>query len=367
MIRIKRITPIGVRLPLTQPMKRSKGELKTSDNVLVRVEAGDVVGWGEAGSAPTMTGELMVGMVNAVAFLAPFLEGVELEDIAAVHAAMEHNLYGNHGAKAAIEMALYDALGKSMGKPVHALFGEQRRDRIPALRYLASGDLETDVADAARLTREGYVAYKIKMGAASVAQDIERTRRVCEVVDPRAMVSSDVNQGWTVDQALRYVNAVADTRLAFLEQPVPADDLAGMAQIAAASRIEIGCDEGLRTARDLELHHEARAAHGASLKIGKLGGLMPVHEAALVAERLGMKVNLACKIAESGIGTAAILHLAAALPSLDWGVSLTSQYLGEDVLAKALTFSDGHVQVPTGPGLGIEVDEARVRRFSVGQ
>lgn len=221
MIRIKRITRIGVRLPLTQPMKRSKGEMKTSDNVLVRIEAGDVVGWGEAGSAPTMTGELMVGMVEAVSYLAPFLEGVELEDIGEAHALMEHNLYGNHGAKAAIEMALYDALGKSLGKPVHALFGEQRRDRIPALRYLASGDLETDVADAARLTREGYVAYKIKMGAASVAQDIERTRRVCDVVDPRAMVSSDVNRGWTVDQALRYVNAVADTRLAFLEQPVP--------------------------------------------------------------------------------------------------------------------------------------------------
>jgi len=80
-----------------------------------------------------------------------------------------------------------------------------------------------------------------------------------------------------------------------------------------------------------------------------------------------MKVNLACKIAESGIGSAAVLHLAAALPSLDWGVSLTSQYLGEDVLAKPLAFSDGHVQVPSGPGLGIEVDEARVRRFSVGQ
>ena len=91
-----------------------------------------------------------------------------------------------------------------------------------------------------------------------------------------------------------------------------------------------------------------------------------MHDTALVCERLGMKVNLSCKIAESGIGTAAVLHLAAAMPSLDWGVSLTSQYLGEDVLAKPLAFSGGHVQVPSGPGLGIEVDEARVRRFSVG-
>ena len=78
-----------------------------------------------------------------------------------------------------------------------------------------------------------------------------------------------------------------------------------------------------------------------------------------------MKVNLACKIAESGIGTAAVLHLAAALPALDWGVSLTSQYLGEDVLATPLVFAEGHVMVPSGPGLGVAVDEARVRRLSV--
>jgi L-alanine-DL-glutamate epimerase-like enolase superfamily enzyme len=78
-----------------------------------------------------------------------------------------------------------------------------------------------------------------------------------------------------------------------------------------------------------------------------------------------MHVNLACKIAESGIATAAVLHMAAAAPSLDWGVSLTSQYLAEDVLVRPLIFSDGHAEVPNSPGLGVEVDEARVRRFAV--
>ncbi|HEV7802474.1 MAG TPA: enolase C-terminal domain-like protein, partial [Burkholderiales bacterium] len=177
--------------------------------------------------------------------------------------------------------------------------------------------------------------------------------------------SADVNQGWTVAQAIEYVRAVEDTPLAFLEQPVHADDLAGMANVAAASRIEIGCDEGLRHISDLKRHHDAHAAHGASLKVMKLGGLTPVRDTALLCEALRMKVNLSCKIAESGIGTAAVLHLAAAVPSLEWGVSLTSQYLGEDVLAKQLTFAGGHVEVPSGPGLGIEVDEALVRQFCV--
>ena len=365
MTKIGRITPIGVQLPLTNPMTRSKGALRTSDNLLVRIECGDFVGWGEAGAAPNMTGELLPGMIGAVEYLAPCVAGRSLDDIAGASAAMEHRLYGNSGAKAAIEMALYDGLGKSLGKPVYELLGGKRRERVAALRYLASGDAETDAQDAARLRAEGYVAYKIKIGAASVSREIERTRRVCTVLGAGALVSADVNQGWNVEQAIEYVRAVADTPLAFLEQPVPADDLAGMAKVAAASRIEVGCDEGVRHPADVRRHHEARAAHGASLKIGKLGGIAPVQHAARLCELLRMKVNLACKIAESGIGTAAVLHLAAALPALEWGVSLTSQYLGEDVLATPLEFAAGHVMVPSGPGLGVTVDEARVRRLTV--
>jgi len=138
-----------------------------------------------------------------------------------------------------------------------------------------------------------------------------------------------------------------------------------MAEIAAATRIAIGCDEGVHGIADIRNHHAAHAASGASLKAIKMGGLRPMYEGAVLCNELGMHVNLACKLAESGIATAAVLHMAAAVPSLDWGVSLTSQYLAEDVLVSPLVFGQGYAQVPDGPGLGIEVDEARVRRFAV--
>lgn len=364
-MKIKCVEPIAVSLPMAKPIKRSKGEVRTADNVLVRVETDGVVGWGEAGSAPTMTGELLGSMTAAVRYLAPFLEDLPLEDIAHASAHMEHNLYGNHGAKAAIEMALHDALGKTLGKPVYELLGGKCRERIPALRLIASGDTATDVAEAARLKAEGYVAYKIKLSSTNWRLEAERTRCICEALGTGLLISADVNQGWTADQAIEYVRAVADTSLDFFEQPVRGDDLAGMARVAAASRIEISCDEGVHGIEDLRRHHAARAAHGASLKTVKLGGLKPLYDAALLCHELGMKVNLACKIAESGIATAAVLHLAAAIPSLEWGVSLTSPYLAEDVLVRPLVFADGHALVPSGPGLGIDVDEARVRRFSV--
>jgi L-alanine-DL-glutamate epimerase-like enolase superfamily enzyme len=179
------------------------------------------------------------------------------------------------------------------------------------------------------------------------------------------MVCADANQGWSEADAVEYVRAISATSvLNFLEQPVHGDDLAAMARVAAASPIAIGCDEGLRSARDLRDHQTIGAAAGASLKLGKLGGLLAAQRMALLCDSLGMKVNLACKIAEAGVGTAALLHLAAAIPSLHWGVALTSTYLMDDILVQPLQYAHGHVQVPRGPGLGVEVDEDRVRAFA---
>ncbi len=230
---------------------------------------------------------------------------------------------------------------------------------------IGTGSAAGDIDDAKRKKAEGYAAFKVKVGVGDPLADAERTRKVCDVLGHDGMlVCSDANQGWTAEQAIAYVRAVDDTALEFFEQPVPGDDLDGMAAVARASRIKIGADEGLHSIEDLRRHHEAGAAHGGSLKTIKLGGMRPVYDAAQLCARLGMKVNLACKMAETGIATAAVLHLAAAVPAVDWGVSLTSQYLADDVLKQPLAIANGHAQVPSGPGLGIEVDEAKVRRYS---
>ena len=365
-MKIKRIAPIAVSLPMIKPVKMSLEEVSRAINALVRLETDDgVVGWGEAASAPTMTGETVESMVAAVRYLAPFLEGLPADDIAAVMGRADRYLYGNRSAKSVIEMALHDALGRSTGKPVYELLGGKRRDRIPALRMIGGGSTGADVEEAVRRKAEGYVAYKIKVGVAGPLEDAERTRKMCDALGKNVLICANANQGWSVEQAIAYVQAVADTTLEFFEQPVAGDDIEGMVRVAQASRVKIGFDEGLHGLDDLRRHHDAGAAHGCSLKTIKLGGLQPVYDAALLCEKLGMKVNLACKIAESGIAAAAMLHLAAAVPSLDWGVSVSSQYLADDVLKEPIRFADGHFEVPAGPGLGIEVDEAKVRRYTL--
>ena len=359
---VKRFEPIAVSLPMSKPIRMAGVELRTADNVLVRLETqSGVIGWGEAASAPSMTGETVESMMAAIRYLAPHLEGAPLDDISGALQRMDRALYGNNAAKSAIEIALHDALGKATGKPVYELLGGKRRERIPMLRMIASSDVETDVAEALRSKDEGYLAFKVKVGTGDPLADAQRTRKVCEALGKGLLICSDANQGWSVEEALQYVRAVERSGLDFVEQPVMGHDLEGMAKIAAASSVAIGFDEGLHSLDDARRHHDARAAAGASLKTIKLGGIRRVFEAAELLEKLGMKVNLAGKIAESGIATAAVLHLAAAVPSLEWGVSLTSPYLAEDILARPLDMSRGHAMVPTGPGLGIEVDEARVR------
>ena len=131
---IKTIEPIAVSLPMLKPVIMAGEEVRRADNVLVRIEADNgLVGWGEAASAPVMTGDTLESIVAGVHYLASALRGREPADIAGALAAMDGRMYGNHGAKAAIEIALHDLAGRAAGKPVHALLGEKKRSRLALL------------------------------------------------------------------------------------------------------------------------------------------------------------------------------------------------------------------------------------------
>ncbi len=332
--------------------------------MLVRVELdGGHTGWGEAASAHSMTGETVESMMAAIRHMAPALTNMDGADIAAVSRRMDQLMYYNQSAKSAVEMALHDALGKATGKPVFELLGGKRRSRVPVLWLLGTGSVDGDVAEARSKQAAGFVAFKVKVGVGDALDDALRTRRVCEALGSGLLISADANQGYSVDEALAYVKAVEGAELDFFEQPVAGHDIDGMAKIAASTRIPIGFDEGLHGIEDLMQHHERTAARGCSLKTIKLGGLRGVVRAAELCRQLGMKVNLACKVAESGIAAAAMMHLAAAVPAVEWGVSVSNQYLADDIVRAPVRVVDGHAEVPAGVGLGVEVDEARVRRY----
>jgi muconate cycloisomerase len=363
-VRIKTIEPIAVSLPMKKPVKMAGETVTRADNVLLRIESDDgAVGWGEAASAPTMTGETVASMMAAIAHMAPGLLERPADDFAGVAAAMDAQMYGNNGAKAAIEIALHDLVGRATGQPLHALIGTKRRERLALLAVIGTGDTAADLREAQQRRGAGYVIFKLKVGVDSPEADAERTRAVCAALGKDCLISVDANQGWSADEGVRYVRAVGDCGLSFFEQPVHAHDLAGMARVAAASRILIGADEGIHSLYDIERHHAAKAASGVSLKAIKLGGPRQVLDASRLCERLGINVNISCKTGESSIASAAALHVAAVVPALAWGLTVTSPGLAEDVVSDPLRIDNGHMTVLNRPGLGVEVDERRVRRW----
>ncbi len=364
-MKIKRVEPIAVSFPMKKPVFLAGVEIRLADNILVRIEADNaVVGWGEAASAPTMTGETVESMMAAVAYLAAAVEGRPAEDIAGAVAAMATRMYANNAAKAAIEMALHDLVGRATGQPAYALLGGKQRSRMAILGVISTGELASDLREAERKKADGYSAFKIKVGIDKPLVDAERTRRVCEILGREALISSDANQGWSADEGVQYVRAVADAGLAFFEQPVHADDIDGMAAVTAASgTIAIGADESIHSLEDIRRHHARGAARGVSLKTIKLGGLRGVMEAGRLCDRLGLNVNVSAKTGESSIACAAATHIAAALPQIAWGLTLSNEGLTDDATARPIRIEHGHVEVSDRPGLGIDVDEDRVRRY----
>jgi L-alanine-DL-glutamate epimerase-like enolase superfamily enzyme len=366
-VQIKSIEPFPVSLPMRKPVIMAGEEVRRADNVLVRIEADNgLVGWGEAASAPVMTGDTLEGIVSAVHYLEPALRGRNGADIAGALAAMDGRMYGNHGAKAAIEIALHDLAGRAAGKPVHALLGDQKRSRMALLSVIGSGDLGGDLRDAEERKLAGITAYKIKVGIDTAANDASRTRAICQQLGKGLLISADANQGYTTEQAIDYVRAVKGCGLDFFEQPVMADNLAGMAAVAAAAiEIAIGADEGIHSLDDIARHHECKSARGVSLKAIKLGGIRAAVDAGRLCDRLGMSVNISCKTGESSIACAAALHVASVIPNIAWGLTLTHSGLAEDVTAQPIEISRGHADSIDRPGLGIDVDEDRVRRHRV--
>jgi L-alanine-DL-glutamate epimerase-like enolase superfamily enzyme len=363
---IKTIEPIAVSLPMVKPVIMAGEEVRRADNVLVRITADNgLIGWGEAASAPVMTGETLESIVSAVHHMEAALCGRPAGDIDGARAAMDSRMYGNHGAKAAIEIALHDLAGKAAGKPVSALLGERRRSRLPLLAVIGGGDLDSDLRDAEKKKADGFTAYKIKVGIDSPEADAARTRAICKLLGDGLLISADANQGYSADEALVYVRAVEGAGLDFFEQPVMADDLANMARVQATTTIAIGADEGIHSLDDIRRHHAAKAARGVSLKAIKLGGLRALTQAGRLCDSLGMSVNISCKTGESSVACVAALHAASVIPGIAWGLTLTHGGLAQDVTARPIAAAQGYAECLERPGLGIDVDEDRVQHHRV--
>ncbi len=365
---IRRVDAIPVAIPLTKPIVMGGGQrYEHSESLIVRIEAANgLVGWGEASAAPTMTGDMLAGMVQAVEqHLAPLLVGSN----ALLRAQLAHKLsravIGNTGPKAACDVALHDLAGRHLGVPLVELLGGKARESVCALSQLGNSRVEDDIAEARTRRREGYRFFKLKVGVKPVEEEIGGVHALRKALGPDVILCADANMSMTPSSARKFVLGAADANILFLEQPLRDHDLVGALALARMSPIPLCADESAHSLESIMNWRSAGAIAGVTLKTIKLGGMASTARAAIVCDALGMSLNLASKTGESSIGAAALVHLSYAIPNIDWGINITNQYLSTDLVRQPIGQKGGSVECPTAPGLGIDVDERAIARFKV--
>ena len=352
--------------------------------VLVKMtdEAG-AAGWGEApalkdwgGEFGRYFGESPGTTIEVVTrYLAPAVKGCSPGEIVELHARMDHAIKGFPYAKAAVEFAAYDLAGRQYGLPVHRLLGGAMRRRIPVTHSIGLMSFETAEREAAQVAREGIRTIKIKVGV-DPDRDVEMVRRIRETVGPGMALCVDANQGYqTPGQAIRALRRMERFDLIYFEQPV--EGIERLAEVARAIDIPVMADESAWNAHDVIQIIEKRAAQIVSLYTTKPGGLYGAMEAAAVARAAGIICNVNGSV-ETGIGNLANLQLAAAAPAVVLSCvvpvstpvepqagQIAGIYYKDDLIAEPMRLIDGAIELPAGNGMGIPVDEAKVRRYCV--
>lgn len=362
---VKRVEAIPVALPLAKPVVMAGERIAHAFNLLVRIEAENgLTGWGEAASAPLMTGDVLQGMVAAVNdYLAPLVTGQDALRRADLAQRCARALLHNTGAKCAVDMALNDLVGRHLGVSLADLFGGALRETLQPMYLLGNPRVEDDIAEAKAKLAEGWSFFKLKIGIKAPLEEAQAALEVRRALGETIALCADANMGMSFANARLFAEHAAAANLLFMEQPLASDDFDGMAALARVSPIPLNGDESIGNIASLLALHRAGAIQGANIKTIKMGGLTPAVAAMSVCGALGLRINLAGKVAESSIAGAAIAQLGAVAPNLDWGINITCHYLAEDLAAAPVTIERGTVHRPRGPGLGITVDETRVNRF----
>jgi muconate cycloisomerase len=359
-----------VDVPTVRRHKLSQTSVTAQSYVIVRLRlANGAEGIGEAATlgGPRWSEESVEAIkANIDAYLAPALIGLRADQFEAAGLRMDQAAKRNNAAKAAVETALFDAVGKSLGLPVSALLGGAVRDRFPVLWTLASGDPAQEVEEAeAKLAARLHRTFKVKIGALSPEADMARMRQLARALEGRAALIVDANQAWDETVAARRLPELAEMDVRLVEQPVPAWNLGAMARLRARPGTPpLLADECVFDAHDMLDVARAAAADAVSLKLVKHAGLLGVRKVAAVAEAAGIGLYGGCLL-ESSVGAAAHLQVFATLRALDWGCEhFGPQILTGDLVTEPLRFADFQVHLPDGPGLGVVLDEAKLRRYA---
>ena len=360
--KIEVVETIILDVPTIRPHVLSVATMQSQTMVLIRIRCADgVEGLGEGTTIGGLSygGESPEGIKLAIdTYFAPILIGADASRPALIMERLRRSIVDNRFAKNAVETALLDAQGKRLGVPVSELLGGRVHDRLPVLWTLASGDTAQDIAEAEAVLATGrHAAFKLKIGKRSVREDVAHVAAIKRALGDRASIRVDVNQAWSEAAAKRALPLLAEAGVDLVEQPIRSDAASGMARLTAMGLVPIMADEALHGPESGYALARAQAADVFALKIAQAGGLMECKRLAGVAQSAGVALYGGTML-EGPIGTIASAQLFATLPEIEFGTELFGPLLlTEELLVEPLHYADGCLTVPSGPGLGLQLNE----------
>ena len=376
-MKIASVETFDLRCNIEPSFGWSQGWINQRATTLVKITTEDgLVGWGE-GAAASLINEL----------LAPLVIGGDPMQRAGLWERMFHALYNANifvglagSALSAIDIALWDLAGKATGLPAHALLGGKVRNRVAVYAtglYYTEGEFPDRLLDEARsYVEQGFTGMKTKVGGLTVEEDVRRVRALREAIGPNMRLMVDANEAYNATTAIRIGHKLADLDLMWFEEPVNAQDIEAYLQVKDALPMAIAGGENLRTRFEFKDYLARRAYDIAQPDIMHCGGITEMARICSMANAYGIQVNP--HVWGSPIMIAATLHLTATLPPCPTArnpqpyaqepvmeFDRTPSAIRQQVCSEPFDQRDSYIQVPEGPGLGVEVNEYVVRDLSI--
>ncbi|MDD2946201.1 MULTISPECIES: muconate/chloromuconate family cycloisomerase [unclassified Acinetobacter] len=361
----KSIETLLVEIPTIRPHKMAVATMQTQTLVLVKITTEDgYVGWGEA----TTIGGLGYGeespesvKVNIDTYFAPLLKTLSGLNVAQTLQVIKKNINGNRFAKCAIQTALLDIKAQRLNLPLSEVLGGRLRNSIPVLWVLASGNTEKDIAEAQKMIEaKRHNVFKLKIGSRPVEEDVEHVLAIKKALGKDISIRVDVNRAWSELEAIKGIQLLQDGGVDLIEQPCAIDNLDAMRRLTRRFDVAIMADESLMGPHSAYQIARNNGASVFAVKVAQSGGLVEGCEVGKVAKLAGIDLYGGTML-EGPVGTIASAHVFSTFENLAYGTELFGPLLlTENILKTPLNYQNFELEIPNGPGLGIELDENKI-------
>jgi len=355
-MKITDIQVFEVEAPLITPFKTALRTVEKINNVGVTVYTDNgQVGIGEAAPTAVITGETKESIVHAIThYIKPAILGMEIEDLAQIMEKIDHCLYKNTSAKAAVDIAIYDLFAKRYNAPLYKILGGYRQELITDIT-ISVNDTAEMVSDSLDAVQRGFKILKVKVGK-DPERDAQRVIDIRKAVGPDVTLRVDANQGWSPKQAVKIIRDIEDanTNIELVEQPVHYADLEGMQYVTMNTQSNILADESVFSPKDaLKLIHMS-ACDLINIKLMKTGGIYQAQKISHIAEANGIECMIGCML-ETKISVSAAAHFAASQKNITM-VDLDGPSLClKDPVTGGPTFENQWIRMSQDPGIGFSI------------